>query len=298
MLEEWKEEQPEFCDEVEQIIALHHRSTHAYLIETNGYPRAKELAKAFAKYLICEKVEQSSEVEQIKNEIDAGTYADFLSITPDGAWIKKEQMLSLQDKFKTKSLTNRLRVYVIEDADKLNPSSSNSILKFLEEPQEDIVGILLTPHRYQVLSTILSRCQIFTLRNIETLEIDPVKQEALKKFLSLLSMKGTSIVAYENEFQEVLFQDKDVVKDTIVRLRQILLMMLEAKGKEADLVYEMEPFRDLLNQFSLAQLVNLIDRIVSLERELIYNVNLKLWLVKFYLKLGEVMENEKCWNSV
>ena len=48
--------------------------------------------------------------------------------------IKKEEILQLKEKFKTKSVYNSKRIYIIEEAEKLNSSSANTLLKFLEEP--------------------------------------------------------------------------------------------------------------------------------------------------------------------
>ena len=50
-------------------------------------------------------------------------------------------------------------LFIIYNAEKLNTSSANTILKFLEEPEENIIAVLTTDNRYQVLDTILSRCQ-------------------------------------------------------------------------------------------------------------------------------------------
>ena len=52
-----------------------------------------------------------------------------------------------------------------KEADKLNMSSANTILKFLEEPEDDIVAILVANNRYAVIETILSRCQVLSLKN-------------------------------------------------------------------------------------------------------------------------------------
>ena len=38
--------------------------------------------------------------------------------------------------------------YIIKNAERLNPSSANTILKFLEEPEDNIIAILLTNNRY------------------------------------------------------------------------------------------------------------------------------------------------------
>ena len=40
-------------------------------------------------------------------------------------------------------------------------------MKFLEEPEENIVAILVTENKFQLLDTIISRCQLITLNNIK-----------------------------------------------------------------------------------------------------------------------------------
>ena len=42
------------------------------------------------------------------------------------------------------------------------------MLKFLEEPEDDIVAILVTDSRYDLLDTIISRCQVLSLINNES----------------------------------------------------------------------------------------------------------------------------------
>ena len=73
-------------------------------------------------------------------------------------------MIDLQKEFKNKSLYDNKKIYVIKEAEKLNASSANTILKFLEEPEKDIIAFLITTNRYKVIDTILSRCQILSLK--------------------------------------------------------------------------------------------------------------------------------------
>ena len=56
-------------------------------------------------------------------------------------------------------------IYIIKNCEKLNSSSANCILKFLEEPEDDIIAILLTDNINMVLPTIKSRCQILNFKN-------------------------------------------------------------------------------------------------------------------------------------
>lgn len=63
----------------------------------------------------------------------------------------------------------------------MNPSAANSILKFLEEPEDNIIAILVTDNIHQLLDTITSRCQIISLKknniNNEKNAIERIKQE-------------------------------------------------------------------------------------------------------------------------
>ena len=67
------------------------------------------------------------------------------------------------------------RVYIIEQAETLNESAANSLLKVLEEPPPYALFILLATHPARVLPTIVSRSQVIRLR--------PCRTEDLAKYL-------------------------------------------------------------------------------------------------------------------
>lgn len=52
----------------------------------------------------------------------------------------------------------RKKVVIIDDADKMNPSAGNALLKTLEEPPSNSIIILITPNESTLLKTIVSRC--------------------------------------------------------------------------------------------------------------------------------------------
>ena len=78
----------------------------------------------------------------------------------------------------------RFKVFIIEEAERMNPPAQNALLKTLEEPQPDTVFILLSGNEDEVLETIISRCRIVRLepvaeaRIVEMLEEDGVSEEA------------------------------------------------------------------------------------------------------------------------
>jgi len=65
--------------------------------------------------------------------------------------VKKESSLSAFEKGR--------KIFVICDAEMMNDTSSNSLLKVLEEPLSDTMFLLTTSRKEKLLPTIVSRCQ-------------------------------------------------------------------------------------------------------------------------------------------
>lgn len=80
-----------------------------------------------------------------------------------------------------KSILNRGKVFVIEEADLMTPGAQNAMLKTLEEPAGRTLIILLTDQPGALLPTIHSRCQ--TVR-FASLSDSLVRQELEKRRIS------------------------------------------------------------------------------------------------------------------
>ncbi len=104
-------------------------------------------------------------------------HPDFLMIEPDGTQIKNAQIEKFQEFIHIKPYDGHYKVIVIKEADKMNASSQNRILKTLEEPPTYIIVILLTTNSDTLLPTVLSRCQIIKLNGIhESLILNYIKE--------------------------------------------------------------------------------------------------------------------------
>ena len=168
MLDEFKNEQPIVYKTLINSIK-NNRCSHAYLMESNGYSKVLDLSIAFAKYILCPNnyinCDNCNNCSQCKN-IDNKEFLELKLIEAEGQWIKKNQLEELQYDFSKKSILGNKKVYIINGAEKLNISSSNSLLKFLEEPEDGIIAILITDNIYQLLDTIISRCQRYDFTKI------------------------------------------------------------------------------------------------------------------------------------
>lgn len=140
--------------------------SHAYLIETNAVSYGYDLAVSLAKFFLC--IGKSLEEQKlIVNEIDKNIFSDLYIINKESE-IKKDDVGFLKYTFSFKSQNDGKRVYIINNANLLNASSSNALLKFLEEPNDDTIAILVTNSRFDLLDTIVSRCQVLSLVNNES----------------------------------------------------------------------------------------------------------------------------------
>lgn len=76
------------------------------------------------------------------------------------------------------------KVFLIREADRLNPAAADALLKVLEEPPADTVIVLLSARPHELPDTIVSRCHVVTFLPlaeafvVETLEaegVDPAR---------------------------------------------------------------------------------------------------------------------------
>lgn len=143
------------------------RLSHLYIFSGEVGTGKLTLAKDFAKMLL---KPYDNSVNFYEN-IEAFNHPQIHFIEPDGASIKKQQILELQEEFSKTSLIKGPRIYIIEDVDLISSSAANSLLKFMEEPEtNETYGLLLTSNLSNVIPTIISRAQNVKLTSLNKLD--------------------------------------------------------------------------------------------------------------------------------
>ena len=94
-------------------------------------------------------------------QIIKGSHPDVHYLTPmsKSRQILKEEIDEMQRIVFLGSYSDNWKVFIIEDADRINIKAQNAFLKTLEEPPEKTILILITDQPGQLLPTIRSRCQ-------------------------------------------------------------------------------------------------------------------------------------------
>ena len=134
----------------------------------------------------------------------AGTHPEHSVIKPEevGKQIKIEQIRELKQKQTLTSTLSTWKTVIIEPADSMNISAYNSLLKLLEEPQDNTLLILISSHANKLPITILSRCQNYVLQApLEEQALAWLKEQGqyeeneLKQLLALSSQAPLSVLA-------------------------------------------------------------------------------------------------------
>lgn len=316
MINLFDEDQPIASKIIKNSINKSH-CTHAYIIETNGYERGFDFALNFAKILLCPNYKNGQASCENCNKckiIDSENYPELKIINPDGSWIKKEQLLELQEEFNKKSIMGNKKVYIINKADKLNPSSSNTILKFLEEPEEGIIAILVTNNIYQLLETISSRCQIISLNgqvqkgnnlieklglllndnendyeNFVTDESNLEKIKSVINFIKYIEKNGLKSIVYTNDYFFQYFSDKENINWAIIVMIYFYKDVLNFKIKgNIELFNEYkEDIEKINNNNDINVLLNKINILNANRKNIEYNANLNLLIDRIIIEMEE-----------
>lgn len=86
--------------------------------------------------------------------------------------LRVEQMRQIEKEANFRPFEGKARVFLIDEADKLNDASANALLKVLEEPPRTSHLILITARPAMLLPTILSRCQVIRFAPLTPDEIE------------------------------------------------------------------------------------------------------------------------------
>ena len=165
--------------------------SHAYLISgSNGTPLL-DIAKFFAKSILCDDPSPlacNSCITCLR--VDDDNYPDYFVFDGSKATIKKEAVTTIESSFEKKAFENKgIRIYILHLIENMTIEAVNSILKFLEEPGQQIYAFLTTNNENSVLPTILSRCQVLRMKLIDKKIVinDAVSEGVDKKDAELLS---------------------------------------------------------------------------------------------------------------
>ena len=170
---------PRFSDIIGQEMIKEHlinavntgNVSHAYIINGERFSGKEYIAKVFAMALQCENrdgADPCGECHACKQALSANQ-PDIIHLTHE-----KPNVITVDDireqinsDIVIKPYACDRKIYIINEAEKMNVQAQNALLKTLEEPPEYAVIIILTTNVDALLPTILSRCVVLNMKPVE-----------------------------------------------------------------------------------------------------------------------------------
>lgn len=282
---------------------LKNKTSHAYIITGSKGSPLLDCAIFMAQSLVCQnKDEDNLACEECSNcqKILKHQYADFKFY--NGEELKNDVTLALQEEFNKSSIEQEnIKIYIIHLIEKVPESSLNKLLKFIEEPNSHIVAIFTSNSIQSVLQTIVSRCQIISLKEfmvndlVQFLIANNVEQEDAWLISKISNNANNNLVLAQSEnykkIKEILNQSLldlanaddlfivnfqiQYLKDLNDEMLDIYLDMLEICLLEARIHQEDEQYQSLFFNESISKIAKKYQNLEQMINEInIAKVNL------------------------
>ncbi len=193
---------------------------------------------------------------------DILNYEDYKEIGPlDGKKIiSVDQIREIIKEANELPTESEKRVFVIDEADKMNSEAQNSILKTLEEPPEYVVIILIVTNESKMLETIKSRCNII---KFDTLKESEIEKYLIKENLLDKSRKDVEIKLLNGSLENVnnldsMLENYDYLKVLVSYIKKKDIIQALNNGL---LLYESKD--DIINLLDLLNIVFLEERLTK-----------------------------------
>ncbi|MEE9381244.1 MAG: DNA polymerase III subunit gamma/tau [Hyphomonadaceae bacterium] len=155
-------------------------------------------------------------------------------------------MRDLLDGVRYSPVSARYKVYIIDEVHMLSTAAFNALLKTLEEPPEHVKFIFATTEIRKVPVTVLSRCQRFDLKRLDT--------DGLTKHLARIAGKEGASVSEEG-LALIARASEGSVRDALSILDQAIVQNTDDTDVTAETVRDMLGLADrtrLLDVFGMA----------------------------------------------
>ena len=112
-----------------------------------------------------------ADIDEFKKVIYSA-HPDVATVIPRNRNILVDAIRDLEREANFLPFEAKARVFIVDDAEKMNDAASNALLKTLEEPPPTAYLFLLTSRPDSLLATIRSRCQLVRFAPVAAAEIE------------------------------------------------------------------------------------------------------------------------------
>ncbi len=175
------------------------RAGHAWLIYGDRGLGKADLANYLAQYKLC---------HHTNNQIPCGTckscllylhknHPDLYQVSPEKTVLGVDDIRNLIEHLQLSAQQGTKKIALIHQAQRLNLSASNALLKILEEPPAQTLIFLITDKPWRLISTVRSRCQRLYIPTPPRCKVNDWLQsqglDSQQTTVSILNMRATPL---------------------------------------------------------------------------------------------------------
>ncbi|MBQ5849624.1 MAG: DNA polymerase III subunit delta' [Lachnospiraceae bacterium] len=318
--------QGQLCGNLQSAIK-YNKISHAYLIQGENLSGKRMIADIFAKALQCthqEGTKPCNECRDCKQAIN-GNHPDIIYVEHEKPNVISVENIRQQvnSDIAIKPYSGSHKIYIIDEAEKMNVQAQNALLKTLEEPPQYAVIILLATRVEAMLPTILSRCVVLNIKPVSddiiknylmnkvqipdyrasvcasfargnvgraiqlasNEEFDNMKSSALGTLKNIHNMDVSQMAAEIKRISEDKFDVDDYLDIIFIWFRDVLLYK---SSKNKDLLIFKEDFMDISRMskhYSYEKLESLINSIDKTRSRIKANVNFELTMELLFMEI-------------
>ncbi|UWD35020.1 DNA polymerase III subunit delta [Mycoplasma cottewii] len=179
------------------------------ILNSNDNQISMDIVSEIISYMFCCN-SNHLDFDQVKKQILENKNIDVLQIGDGHSAITNQQVHDLIEKMSMSSIGEQnIKFFIIKNAENLKNTSANSILKFLEEPPVNTYGFLLTNNYSEIITTILSRCQLVNIDNEQKIDeqLNVFEELLIKKNKEEILLFGSKLKSMSRNDQIKLISD-------------------------------------------------------------------------------------------
>ena len=207
---------------------------HAFLLEGEDPALLLAAARRAAQRVLCEKGTACGECESCRAAL-SGSHPDIITVThekPDTLSVG-EIRSRLVDDIGIRPYRSARKIYLVPDAEKMNPQAQNAMLKTLEEPPAYGMIILLADNRNRFLPTVLSR--LVVLRCGEERGDEAAEKPGRERLMTLLghlkAADASELARAAAELKADGMPPEEALEIMTVLLRDLLAIKADAQTR-------------------------------------------------------------------
>lgn len=300
--------------------------SHAYLFQGEKLSGKRMIADIFARALQCESEggKPCNQCRSCRQSIN-GNHPDIIYVEHDKPNIISVENIRTQinGDIAIKPYSSDYKIYIVDEAQKMNTQAQNALLKTLEEPPEYAVILLLTTRAEAMLPTILSRCVMLNTKPVSddriksflmekvqipdyragvcasfargnvgraiqlasNEEFDKMKAEVLGNLKSIFELEVHQMAAAAKKITEEKFEIEDYLDLCFIWYRDVLLYKSCGDGKHLIFREELRDIERIGREYSYEAIEKIIGAIEQARSRIKSNVNADLTMEVLFMAM-------------